>query len=129
MIDRYKRLDVLQELYEKVLEVCDKVFTTSRPTATEKMDEFVVIRLPQGITPYADTHSTAYVQVNCYVRDRQGGIANENVMEELIDSVISLIPFNDALMSCNDTPLILETKSDGMGFHSTAIQFKIVIKV
>lgn len=129
MEDRYKRIDVLEELYTKAQTVCEKVFISSRPTATDKMDKFIVVRLPQGITPYADTHSTAYVQMNCYVRDRQGGIENANVMEELIDGVISLVPFNDELISCNDAPLVLETKSDGMGFHSTAIQFKIVIKV
>ena len=129
MANRYKREEVLQELYDKALTVCDKVFTSSRPTATDKMDEFIVIRLPQGIDPYADTHNTAYVQMNCFVRDRQGGIANESVIEQMIDGVASLTPFNDELIACNDTPLVLETKSDGMGFHSTIIQFKIVIKI
>lgn len=129
MEDKYKRLDVLQELYAKALTVCDKVFVSSRPTSADRMEKFIVVRLSQGITPYADTHSTAYVQMNCYAKDRQGGLENVNVMQELIDGVISLVPFNDSLMSCNDTPLILETKSDGIGFHATAIQFKIVIKV
>lgn len=129
MANRYKREEVLQELYNKALTVCDKVFTSSRPTATDKMDQFIIVRLPQGIDPYADTHNTAYVQMNCFVRDRQGGIANEGAMEQLIDGVASLIPFDDALMSCNSKPLVLETKSDGMGFHSTIIQFRIVIKV
>jgi hypothetical protein len=63
------------------------------------------------------------------VRDRQGGIAREDVMEEMIEGITALTPFNDSLMSCNDTPLILNTVSDGMGFHSTIIQFKIVIKL
>lgn len=129
MEDRYKRLDVLQELYTKALTVCDRVFVTTRPTSADSMDKFIVVRLSQGISPYADTHSTAYVQMNCYVKDRQGGIENVNVMQELIDGVISIVPFNDELMSCNDAPLVLETKSDGIGFHATAIQFKIVIKV
>lgn len=129
MEDKYKRLEVLQELYAKALTVCDKVFVSSRPTSADRMEKFIVVRLSQGITPYADTHSTAYVQMNCYAKDRQGGLENVNVMQELIDGVISLFPFNDSLMSCNDTPLILETKSDGIGFHATAIQFKIVIKV
>lgn len=129
MANRYKREEVLQALYTKASTVCDKVFTSSRPTATDKMDEFIVVRLPQGIDPYADTHNIAVVQMNCFVRDRQGGIAREDVMEEMIEGITALTPFNDSLMSCNDTPLILNTVSDGMGFHSTIIQFKIVIKL
>lgn len=129
MANRYKRKEVLQALRTKASTVCDKVFTSSRPTATDKMDEFIVVRLPQGIDPYADTHNIAVVQMNCFVRDRQGGIAREDVMEEMIEGITALIPFNDSLMSCNDTPLIPNTVSDGMGFHSTIIQFKIVIKL
>lgn len=129
MANRYKRQDVLNELFNMALTVCDKVFTSSRPTATDKMDSFIVIRLPQGIDPYADTHNIAYVQMNCYARDKQGGIVNEPLMETLVDGVVNLLPFDDDLISCNSKPLILETKSDGIGFNSTIIQFKIVIKV
>lgn len=129
MANRYQRKDVLEALAAKAKTVCDRVYTSSRPTATDKMDAFIVVRLPQGIDPYADTHNIAYVQMNCFVRDRQGGVENVNVMEELIEGVTSLTPFNDELMSCNGSPLVLETKSDGMGFHSTIIQFKVVIKL
>lgn len=129
MANRYKRQEVLQELYKKALTICDKVYTSSRPTATDKMDAFVVIRLPQGIRPYADTHNTAYVQINCFARDKAGGIVSEDIMERLVDGVTNLLPFDDTLMSCNEKPLVLETKSDGMGFHSTIIQFKVIIKV
>ncbi len=127
MANRYKRKEVLQALCLKAATVCEKVFPNSRPSATEQMGQFIVVRLPQGIYPYADTHNTAYVQMICYVRDKQSG---EDVTREeaLIDGISSLVPFNDSLMSCNDTPRILVSKSDGMGFHSTVIQFKIVIK-
>jgi hypothetical protein len=129
MANRYKRKEVLQELYNKAKTVCDKVYTSSRPSATDKMNKFIVVRLPQGIDPYADTHNIAYAQMNCFVRDRQGGVENNDLLEELIDGVVNLLPFDDALMSCNDKPVILDTKSDGMGFHSTIIQFKLVIKL
>ena len=129
MANRYKRKDVLEALYGKAATVCDNVFTSSRPTATDRMDTFIVVRLPGGIEPYADTHNIATVQMNCFARDRQGGVACEDVLEEMIEGVTALVPFNDTLMSCNDTPLILGTVSDGMGFHSVIIQFKIVIKL
>lgn len=129
MANIYNRQAVLQSLYTKAKTVCSNVFTSSRPTATDKMDSFIVVRLPQGIKPYADTHNVAYVQMICYVRDRQGGIERVDAEETLIEGITDLIPFNDELMSCNDTPTILESKSDGMGFHSTIIQFKIIIKI
>lgn len=119
----------MEGLYGKALTVCEKVFTNSRPTATDKMDKFIIVKLPQGIEPYADTHNIAYVQMICFVRDREGGIAKDDVIEELIEGVTSLLPFDDSLMSCNDTPVILPTVSDGMGFHSVIIQFKIIIKI
>lgn len=119
----------MQSLYTMAKTVSEHVYTSSRPSATEKMDDFIVIRLPQGIDPYADTHNTAYVQMNCYVRDRQGGVENVGVMERLTDGVVNLFPYDDTLISTVDAPIVLETKSDGMGFHSTIIQFKIIIKL
>ena len=128
MAREYKRKEVLQELEGKAAMFSQNVFST-RPSATDQMDDFIIVRLPQGITPYADTHNTAYVQMICFVRDRQGGRENIERMDELIQGVVSMVPFNDSLMSCNDAPLVLETKSDGMGFHSTIIQFHVVIKI
>lgn len=129
MSNRYKYKDVLADLFAKAKTVSNHVFTSSRPTATERMNSFIVVRLPQGIDPYADTHNTAYVQMNCFARDRQGGVENVDEMERLINGIVGLLPFDDELLSCNDKALVLNTKSDGMGFHSTIIQFKVVIKV
>jgi len=131
MSNRYKRKAIFQALEDKVRLVSSNVYRTSRPLAkiTDRMKDFIVIRLPQGIEPYADTHNISYVQFLCFAKDRQEGIEDTTCMERLIEGVTSLFPFNDALMSCNDTPIILQSKSDGMGFHSTIIQFRIVIKV
>lgn len=129
MSNRYKYKDVLTDLFAKAKTVSNHVFTSSRPTATERMNSFIVVRLPQGIDPYADTHNTAYVQMNCFARDRQGGVENVDEMERLINGIVGLLPFDDELLRCNDKALVLNTKSDGMGFHSTIIQFKVVIKV
>lgn len=129
MANRFKREDVLQALCTKVGGVSDYVFTTSRPSATSKMDDFIVIRLSNGITPYADTHNYSDVQFICFVRDVQGGVENVVKEEELIDGILSIFPFNDSLISCNNTPVVLVSKSDGMGFHSTIIQAKVIIKV
>ena len=128
MARQYKRKEVLQELESKAARFSQNVFS-SRPSATDQMDDFIIVCMPQGIMPYADTHNIAYVQMNCFVRDKQGGRENIERMDELIQGVSSIVPFNDSLMSSNDAPLVLETKSDGMGFHSTIIQFHVVIKL
>lgn len=125
----FNREAVLRKLFDKAKSVDENVFTSFRPTATEPMGSFIVVRLPQGISPYADTHHTAYGQMVCYVKDRQGGVENVPKLDEMIDGVTSLFPFNDELMSCNNPPELMFVKSDGMGFHSAVIQFKLVVKV
>lgn len=125
----FKRQEVLQSLYNMALTVCENVFTSSRPTAVDRMDSFIVVRLPQGIDLYADTHNTAYAQFNIFVRDRQGGIESVDAMETLVSGITDLFPIDDGVVACNGKPTILTTKTDGMGFHSTIIQFKIIIKL
>lgn len=121
---------VMRALYDKAVKIDTHVYTSSRPTAVDKMDSFIVVALPQGIEPYSDTHYVAYAQYHCYVRDFQGGIENVVAMGNLVDAVRALIPFSEQLLVCNqDKPLQLPSKSDGMGFHSTIIQFRILIKV
>ena len=121
---------VLFALYEKALTISSNAYTSTRPTATEQMEDFVVASLPQGILPYSDTHDSAYVQLACYVRDKQGGIENVPKMSALINSARALLPFNDELITCNDAkPLQMASKSDGLGFHSVVIQFRIIIKL
>lgn len=129
MVNRYKREAVLTELYTMMTGVCKDVYTSSRPTVKDTTDKFVVIRLPQGIRPVSDIHNTAYVQLHLYAKDRANGVEHVQRIEELVDGVLALIPFDTELMSCNETPVQLESKSDGLGYHSVVIQFRITIKI
>jgi len=129
MANRYKREAVLTALREMVLPICGDVHTSNRETVKTSANQFVIIRLPQGITPYADTHNTAYVQFQLFAKDVANGVESVARMESLIDGMSGLFPFNTELMSCNDKPLVLDSKSDGMGYHSIIMQFRIVIKV
>lgn len=119
---------ILQMLCDKVAGLTEKAFTNSRPLAYEQMGDFVVVRLVSE-DPYADTHDMAYVQYHIYVRDRQGGIENVPRMGELVEGIKAIHPFNNTLASCNSKPTQLQSKSDGMGFHVTVIQFRLVIKL
>ena len=129
MANRYKREAVLTALREMVLPICGDVHTSNRETVKTSANQFVIIRLPQGITPYADTHNTAYVQFQLFAKDVANGVESVARMEYLIDGMSGLFPFNTELMSCNNKPLVLDSKSDGMGYHSIIMQFRIVIKV
>jgi len=129
MANRYKRQAVFTALREMVLPICGDVHTSNRETVKTTSDQFVIISLPQGITPYADTHNTAYVQFHLFAKDVSNGVESITRMESLVEGISTLFPFNTELMSCNDKPIQLGSKSDGMGYHSIIMQFKIVIKV
>ena len=129
MANRYKRKDVLAALREMVLPICSDVHTSSRETVKTTSNKFVIIKMPQGIDPYADTHNTAFVQFHLFAKDISNGVESVQRMEELIEAFSGLFPFNTELMCCNDTPILLDSKSDGMGYHSTVMQFRIVIKL
>jgi hypothetical protein len=128
MANRYNRKSVLSELRTMVLTKCKEVYTTNRETVKATTDKFVIIKLPQGIDPYADTHNTAYVQFQLFAKDVSNGVESIDRMESLIDGISELFPFNNGHISCNDTPIQLPSKSDGMGYHSVILQFQIVIK-
>ena len=129
MANRYKRQAVLAALTTMVSAVCGDVHTSSRETVKEPSNQFVIIQMPQGIDPYADTHNTAYVQFHLFAKDISKGVESITRMESLIDGISGLFPFNTELMSCNQKPVMTGSKSDGMGYHSVIMQFKIVIKV
>lgn len=128
MANRYNRQSVLTELRNMVLTVCDEVYFTNRETVKTASNHFVIVKLPQGIDPTSDTHNTAYAQFHLFAKDVSNGVEGVARMESLVDGISGLFPFNNGHISCNDTPLMLESKSDGMGYHSIIMQFKIVIK-
>lgn len=129
MANRYKRQAVLTALRAMVLPICGDVHTSNRETVKTTSNEFVIIKLPQGISPYADTHNIAYVQFHLFAKDVSNGVESVSRLENLVEGISTLFPFNTDLMSCNDTPIQTDSKSDGMGYHSIIMQFKIVIKV
>lgn len=128
MANRYNRQAVLASLRELVLSKCNEVYFNNRETVKTSSICFVVIRLPQGIDPDSNIHNTAVVQFQLFAKDVNNGVEGIARMENLVDGISSLFPFNNGLISCNDTPLMLDSKSDGMGYHSIIMQFKIVIK-
>lgn len=108
--------------------VCDHVFVSTRPQSKPSYTDFLVVRVG-NIEPYAQTHNIATAQINCFSKDRDGGVEAVDRIESLIDGVTSLLPFDNERMSCNENPVILPSVSDGMGYHAVIIQFKLIIKL
>jgi len=128
MANRYNRQEVLQMLVDKAKSVCENVFVSTRPQSKPSYTDFLVVRVG-NINPYAQTHNIATVQINCFSKDRDGGVEAVDRIETLIDGVTSLLPFDNELASCNENPIILPSVSDGMGYHAVIIQFKLIIKL
>lgn len=128
MANRYNRQEVLMMLTDMAKSVCDNVFVSTRPQSKQPYNEFLVVRVG-NIDPYAQTHNIATVQINCFAKDRDGGVEAADRIETLIDGVTSLLPFDNERMSCNENPIILPSVSDGMGYHAVIIQFKLIIKL
>lgn len=128
MANRYKRQEVLMMLTDMAKSVCENVFVSTRPQSKQPYNEFLVVRVG-NIDPYAQTHNIATVQINCFAKDRDGGVEAADRIETLIDGVTSLLPFDNERMSCNENPIILPSVSDGMGYHAVIIQFKLIIKL
>ena len=128
MANRYNRKEVLMMLTDMAKSVCDNVFVSTRPQSKQPYNEFLVVRVG-NIDPYAQTHNIATVQINCFAKDRDGGVEAADRIETLIDGVTSLLPFDNERMSCNENPIILPSVSDGMGYHAVIIQFKLIIKL
>lgn len=128
-MNRFNRKEVITRLTLKAKTVCNNVYS-SRPSAkiADRMKEFIVVKISE-MDPYADTHNIAYAQFICYTKDKQEGIENINASENLIDGIVNLLPFDDGLISCNCSPVMLDSKPDGMGYHATIIQQKLVIKL
>ena len=87
MASIYKRRDVLLELREMILPICSDIHTSNRETVKTTKKQFVIIKMPQGISPYADTHNTAYVQIHLFVKDISNGVESVEKMESLVEQV------------------------------------------
>ena len=123
----FPRMEVLQSLYELTAGITPNRFITTRPSSTDKsMQEFLLIRLPQGIRDRGDTYQSARAQIAVFVRDVQGGLENTLRLEEIQQSVMELFPIVTELFH-GKSPMLLDGGTDGAGFHSVIIQFSITI--
>lgn len=123
----YQRKAVIEQLYNAVADISENRFISTRPSAiSDKLEDFILIRLPQAIQQPASTYQTTIGQFVVFARDKRNTGENCARLEELQQQITSLFPISNSLFIAS-RPIILYGGSDGLGFHSLIIQFDIRI--
>lgn len=135
MAERFNIEDVKEALYEMMTGIVDEVHTNDRPTVKETTDTWAIVSLPYGINASSSITDYAFARIQLFYKNRENGIENNNLCKEIRLGTLAAIRRDlseggrySNLMTCNDEPRVLYFKSDHMGYHAIAIQFKVIIK-
>lgn len=128
----YPRMEVLQSLYELTADITPNRFSTTRPNAVGKqMNEFLLIRISQSMDEWGNVCQFSTGQIAVFARDEQGGLENTLVLELMQSAVMGIFGKERVINTPTYTawePRLLPGGSDGAGFHSLIIQFRLQIK-
>lgn len=124
--------DILDEMYHKVVGICDKTFTRERPASTsDELQSFIVCALPGRISNLEISDDGNYdlyktiANFEVYVRDKTSSKninqANESLLGKKVKAVKALFPMKLTSFTLTE-PQELITVSDGKQFHCTIIQ-------
>lgn len=129
----YNRAKLQKALGQKFKDVSKNIFYTTRPNAvSESMNDFIIIRLPQGIEQWGDACQLAKGQVSLFARDKNGGLENSPKLDAMLTDVIQL--FSESGVMIDDFYSAWEVRlvgegADDLGFHFLTIQFQIQIRL
>lgn len=128
----YPRMEVLQSLYELTADITPNRFITTRPNAIGKqMEEFLLVRISQSMDEWGNVCQFSTGQIAVFARDVQGGLENSLKLEQMQSAVMNIFGKERVINTPTYTawePRLLPGGSDGAGFHSLIIQFKLQIK-
>lgn len=118
---------VIQEgLYNALKPLVDEVFTTSRPKVDgNEPNSYIVIRLSSGIRDRGDTYQTAKALVHIFVRDKEGGIENAVLLDEITNEICDICPLIEPRFTAWNPNLI--SSGEDMGFHYHILQLSLSI--
>ena len=123
----FKRAKALREATRLLGEVCEKVYTTKRPSAIPNaMNQFLVVSIPARIadqTAYRET----FLRVDVFMREKQGGIEPVMDLEELQESILERFPVNNETMIAYN-PKLIGSGHDGIAFYYLRLQMNLLIK-
>lgn len=118
--------DVRQFLYGRAKTVCENVFDNDRPSATDRMNAFIVVAL-KNKTPHSSITDKAWIQFHIFVRDGANGVFRDNIMQDMIDSIKALDLKTDLFALNGGEPYESDPKTDGLGFHAVVIQYSVTL--
>lgn len=128
----YPRMEVLQSLYELTVDITPNRFITTRPNAVgEQMEEFLLIRISQSMGEWGNVCQFSTGQIAVFAKDAQGGLENTLMLELMQSAVMEIFGKERVINTPTYTawePRLLPGGSDGAGFHSLIIQFRLQIK-
>lgn len=117
---------VREFIYTKAQTICDNVFDTTRPTATDKMSKFIVVAL-KNKTPHSTITDKAWIQFHLFVQDGARGTFKDAVMQSFIDDVKGLDLKTDLFALNGGEPFETDPKPDNLGFHAVVIQYSVTL--
>lgn len=127
--------ELLKDMYDAVIGICDKVFLLDRPSSTsDSLNSFIVLSLPSPIVnnemddqgESGNFSTTAWFEV--YVRDKVSAknlnAVNINSLDDKVNKVLSLFPIKGEHCTIYQ-PTVLMTDNDGKQFHMTYIRARL----
>lgn len=120
------RLDVLQGLYNLLSPIAEKVFITTRPSVvSEKVKDYIVLRMNNGLRDRGDTYLTGIAHVSLFARDKNGEIENTFRLQQMIDAFLTLVPVRNQVFTA-DRPRQVGGGGDS-GFHYVTFQIPVTV--
>lgn len=118
---------IYKAMYDMAKKVCKYVYTSDRPEATKsKPEAFCVLVLPSGLSDYLAL-GTATAKFELYIRDRDNGTEDLDVLSKCQDGLLSQLPCTTENGYQFNSPYIVPYGSDGKGFHLYSIITNLII--
>lgn len=121
----FNRLDILKIFKTAFSDIVPKVYYTDRPSSTNtQYSTFIVVK--SGDMEDNGAWQDSYINLLIFAKDTDG-LESTSVLDGLQKEIFNKLPItNDILFT--QKPMMLESKSDGSGFHYITIYFGIIIK-
>lgn len=135
MAERFNIEDVKEALYTMMTDIVDEVYTNDRPEVKDTTQTWAIVSLPYGINAESSILDNAMARITLFYKNRERGIENNNLCKQIRLATLNAIRTQlveggryGHLMTCNMEPRVFSFKSDYMGYHSIAIQFRLIIR-
>lgn len=135
MAERFNFEDVEEALMSMMSDIVDEVYADDRPVVKDTTQTWAVVSTPYGINAESSITDNAMARITLFYKNRERGIANKTLCKQIRLATLNAIRTQlveggryGHLMTCNMEPRVFSFKSDHMGYHSIAIQFRLIIR-